>query len=187
LRRILTCLALVALIATVTVACSQKGPAEEAMKAATAAVDAAKVTAEKYTPVEFKSLNEMLAAAKAKFDQGDYAGAMAAAKDLPAKATEVANAATAKKEELTKEWAGLEASVSAAVAEIHEKVSALGAKKKLPKGMDAAKMSAAKDGLAELSKGWADAQAAAKGGDLLAAVDKAPPATQAASAKRKKK
>jgi hypothetical protein len=172
LRRILTSLALVALIASVTTACSQKGPAEESLKAATTAVDAAKASAEKLVPDQYKALTASLAGAKDKFAKGDYAGAMAAAKDLPGKATEVVNAAKAKKEELTKTWAGIEGNVTAAVAAIQEKVTALGGMKKLPAGMDAAKLTAAKDGLAELSKGWADAQAAAKGGDLMAAVDK---------------
>lgn len=173
MRRILTSLALVALIASVTTACSQKGPAEESLKAATTAVDAVKASAEKVVPDQFKSLTAALADAKGKFDKGDYAGSIAASKDLPAKATEVANAAKAKKDELAKTWAGIEANVTAAVAAVQEKVTALGGMKKLPKGMDAAKLTAAKDGLAELSKGWADAQAAAKAGDYMAAIDKA--------------
>ena len=207
MRRILTSLALVVLIASVTTACSQKGPAEEALKAATTAVDAAKASAEKLVPDQFKALAASLADAKDKFAKGDYAGAIAAAKDLPAKATEVTNAAKAKKDELMKTWAGMEASVTAAVAAVQEKVTALGGMKKLPKGMDAAKVAAAKDGLAELSKGWADAQAAAKGGDYMAAIDKgnavkakaadlsaslaaaqaAPPAAAAAAPAKKKK
>ncbi len=207
MRRILTSLALVALIASVTTACSQKGPAEEALKAATTAVDAAKASAEKLVPDQFKALAASLADAKDKFAKGDYAGAMAVAKDLPAKATEVTNAAKAKKDELMKTWAGMEASVTAAVAAVQEKVTALAGMKKLPKGMDAAKVAAAKDGLAELSKGWADAQAAAKGGDYMAAIDKgnavkakaadlsaslaaaqaAPPAAAAAAPAKKKK
>jgi predicted small lipoprotein YifL len=173
LRRILTSLALVALIASVTTACSQKGPAEESLKAATTAVDAAKASAEKFVPDQYKALAASLADAKGKFDKGDYAGSIAAAKDLPTKATEVVKAATAKKDELMKTWAGMETTVAAAVAAVQEKVTALGEMKKLPKGMDAAKVTAAKDGLAELSKGWADAQAAAKGGDYMAAIDKA--------------
>jgi predicted small lipoprotein YifL len=173
LRRILTSLALVVLIASVTTACSQKGPAEESLKAATTAVEAAKASAEKIVPEQYKTLAASLADAKDKFAKGDYAGAMAAAKDLPGKAAEVVNAAKAKKDELMKAWAGIEANVTAAVAAIQEKVTALGGMKKLPKGMNAAKMTEAKEGLAELSKGWAEAQAAAKGGDYMAAVDKA--------------
>lgn len=173
MRRILTSLALVVLIASVTTACSQKGPADEALKAASTAVDATKASAEKIVPDQYKALTASLADAKDKFAKGDYAGALAAAKDLPGKATEVVNAAKAKKDELMKSWAGIEASVTAAVAAVQEKVTALGGMKKLPKGMDAAKVTAAKDGLADLSKGWADAQAAAKGGDYMAAIDKA--------------
>jgi len=172
-RRILTSFALVAAIAAFTSACSQKGPAEEALKAATTAVETAKATAEKYVPDQYKALTTALADAKDKFGKGDYAGAIAASKDLPAKSTEAINAAKAKKEEYTKQWAAVEGDVAGAVKSIEEKVAALGGMKKLPKGMDAAKLDAAKAGLAELSKDWADAQAMAKGGDLRAAIDKA--------------
>jgi len=172
-RRILTSFALVAAIAAFTSACSQKGPAEEALKAATTAVETAKATAEKYVPDQYKTLTTALADAKDKFGKGDYAGAIAAAKDLPTKATEAINAAKAKKEEYTKQWAAIEANVASAIKAVEEKVAALGAMKKLPKGMDAAKLDAAKAGLAELSKGWGEAQAAAKGGDVMAAVNKA--------------
>jgi predicted small lipoprotein YifL len=171
-RRILTSLALAAAVAVLTTACSQKGPAEEALKAADAAVAAAKANVEKYVPDQWNGLNDALKGAKDAFAKGDYAAALAAAQAIPGKATAAINAAKAKKDEYTKEWADISASVPAAVKAAEEKVAALAAMKKLPKGMDAAKLDAAKAGAADLKKMWDDAVAVGAN-DPKAAVEKA--------------
>lgn len=173
MRRILISLVLVAAVATLTTACSQKGPAEEALKAAEAAVAGAKATVEKYVPAQWKALNDAVKDAKDKIAKGDYAAALAAAQAIPGRVAEATKAATAKKEELTKTWAGLEASVTGAVKAVEEKVASFAAMKKLPKGMDKAKLEAAQAGLADAKKAWDEAAAAAKAGDFMAAIDKA--------------
>jgi len=58
------------------------------------------------------------------------------------------------------------------VEEIKAKVEALGKAKKLPAGMDKAKLEAAKAGVDELTKEWADAEGAFKGGNLSDALAK---------------
>jgi len=58
------------------------------------------------------------------------------------------------------------------VEEIKAKVEALGKAKKLPAGMDKAKLEGAKAGLGELTQGWADAENAFKGGNLSDALAK---------------
>jgi len=171
-RRILTSLVLVAAVAVLTTACSQKGPAEEAFKAADAAVTAAKANVEKYVPDQWKALNDSLKDAKDKLGKGDYAAAIAAAQGIPGKATEAVNAAKAKKDEYTKAWTEISATVPAAVKEIEDKVAALAAMKKLPKGMDAAKLDAAKAGLADLKRSWDEAVALGTN-DPMGAVEKA--------------
>ncbi len=204
MRRIFTSLVLVAAVAVLTTACSQKGPAEEALKAADSAVTAAKANVEKYVPDQWKGLNDAIKNAKDKFGKGDYAGALAAAQAIPGKATEANNAAKAKKDEYTKAWTEISASVPAAVKAVEDKVAALSALKKLPKGMDAAKLDAAKAGLADLKKGF-DEATAASAADPMGAVEKAKaikdkaaeltasltvsaaPAPAAAAAKTKKK
>jgi len=171
-RRTLTSLALVATLALFTSACSQKGPAEEAMKAADAAITAAKASVEKYVPEQWKALNDAAKDAKDKFGKGDYAAALAAAQAIPGKATEAVNAAKTKKEEFTKTWNEIQASVPVAVKAVEDKVAEYAAMKKLPKGWDAAKLDAAKAGASDLKKMW-DEAVALGANDPMAAIEKA--------------
>ncbi len=203
MRRILTSLVLVAAVALLTTACSQKGPAEEAIKAADAAVAAAKSQVEKVVPDQWKALNDSLKDAKDKFGKGDYQGALTAAQAIPGKATQAVAAAKTKKEELSKSWAELMGGLEGDLKTAEEKVTAVSHMKKLPKGMDKAKVEAAEASLAEAKKEAADATAAAKAGDMQAAIDKgnaakekadaivksleAPPAPAPAAAHAKKK
>lgn len=154
------------------VGCS-KGPAEAALKAADEAIAQVKPAADMYVPEQFTALATAAADAKALFDKGDYAAALAAAKDLPAKATEVAAAATAKKDEIGKTWADLQSSMPAVVQGLTDKVGALVAMKKLPKGFDATQFETAKTALADITGLWTAATAAFGGGDLKGAVAKA--------------
>jgi len=154
------------------VACSQKGPAEAALTAATTAVDGVKVEAAKYVPDQAKSLMASLTDARAAFDKGDYKAALEAATAIPAKAKEAAAAVAAKKDELTKSFTALTGSLPATVEQIKAKVAELVAMKKLPKDMDKAKVDAAKTGLEAAQKTWAEANEAFKAGDLMDAVKK---------------
>jgi hypothetical protein len=155
------------------VAGCSKGPAEAALKAADEAIAKVKPEAEKFVPAEFTTLADAAAAAKAKFDSGDYAAALAAAKDLPAKAADVAGAATAKKDELTKQWTDLQGSLPALVQGLADKVTALGGMKRLPKGFDAAQLETAKASLTDVTGLWTAATDAFNGGDLMGALAKA--------------
>jgi predicted small lipoprotein YifL len=161
-----------ALCCVALVACSQKGPAEAALTAATAAVDGVKAEAAKYVPDQAKSLGAALTAAREAFDKGDYKAALEAAQALPGKAKEVTAAIAAKKDELTKAWTGLAGSLPGMVDQIKSKVDALGAMKKLPKDMDKAKLDGAKAGLAEITKTWGEASEAFKSGNLMDAIAK---------------
>ncbi|HEY3348726.1 MAG TPA: hypothetical protein VGM13_03030 [Thermoanaerobaculia bacterium] len=154
------------------VACSQKGPAEAALTAATTAVDGVKADAAKYVPDQAKSLMASLTAAREAFDKGDYKMALEAANAIPAKAKEAAAAVAAKKDELTKSFTALTASLPAKVEQIKAKVGELAAMKKLPKDMDKAKVEAAKSGLEAAQKTWAEANDAFKAGNLMDAVKK---------------
>jgi predicted small lipoprotein YifL len=155
------------------VACSQKGPAEAALTAATTAVDGVKAEAAKYVPDQAKSLMASLTSAREAFDKGDYKMALEAATAIPAKAKEAAAAVAAKKDELTKSFTALTGSLPATVEQIKAKVGeyvAMG--KKLPKDMDPAKLDAAKSGLEAAQKTWTEANEAFKSGDLMGAVAK---------------
>ena len=154
------------------VACSQKGPAEAALTAATTAVDGVKAEAAKYVPDQAKSLTASLTSAREAFDKGDYKMALETANAIPAKAKDVATAAAAKKDELTKSWAALAASVPPMIGELKTKLDAIAAMKKLPKGFDKAKLEADQATLADVQKGANEASEAGKAGNFADAVAK---------------
>ncbi len=158
----------------VAVACnSGKAPAEAALKLADEAVAGARAEAEKLVPDDFKSLSDDLAAAKDAFAKGDYKGALAAAQSIQGKANEVMAKAKAKKDELAASWGSLADGVPKMVEAIKSRVDILSQSKKLPKGLDAATFTSAKDGLAAATSGWAEAQAAQAAGNWTEAIAKA--------------
>ena len=148
-----------------------KGPAEAALKAADEAIAKVAPDAEKYVPEQFKTLTDAAAAAKASFDKGDYAAALAAAKDLPAKATEVMTAATAKKDQLMGEWNVLSKDMPILVADWQKKFDELAASKKLPKTATPQRIEELKGRLAEVSATWTKATDAFNAGDLKGAIE----------------
>src|ERR1019366_6014931 len=151
--------------------CSQKGPAEAALKAAEASMNEIRAEGSKYAPEETKGVLTSFVSAQDSFNKGDYKVAMEIAQGIPAKSKDVSAAIAAKKDELGKAWAGL-ASVPAMVDQIKAKVEALGAMKKLPKDMDASKLEAAKASLADMTKTMGEASEAVKSGNLADAVTK---------------
>lgn len=165
---------LLVLVCAATLACnSGKAPAEAAMKLAEEAVNAARGEAEKLVPDDFKSLSDDLNIAKDQLTKGDYKAALASAQGIQQKANDVMAKAKAKKDELTKAWTDLAASVPGMVDAVKAKVDSLSAMKKLPKGMDAGKLAAAKEGLANAQTAWGEAQDAFKAGNWSDAIAKA--------------
>lgn len=165
---------LIAAVCAVMVACnSGKAPAEAAIKLAEEAVNGARAEAEKLVPDDAKSLSDDLAAVKDMFAKGDYKGALAAAGALQQKANSVLAAAKAKKDELTKSWNEMSEGLPKMLEAIKSRVDILSQSKKLPKGMDAATLASAKDGLAAATTSWTEAQDAFKNGNLNDALAKA--------------
>lgn len=169
--RIVKVLAFVA-AAGLAVACG-KGPAEEALKAANAAVESARAESAKFVPDQFKALSDAAADAKAKFDAGDYKAALEAAQTVTTQASTVMQAAAAKKTEIMNAWKSMEGSLPAMVGEISKKVMELSAARRLPAGLDKAGLEAAKTALEGATKAWTEAGAAFQAGDMMAAVAKA--------------
>ena len=164
---------LIVVACAVMVACnSGKAPAEAAIKLAEEAVNGARAEADKFVPDQAKSLSDDLAAVKDMFAKGDYKGALAAADALQQKANQVLAAAKAKKDELTASWNQLSEGVPKMVEAIKSRVDILSQSKKLPKGMDAATLASAKDGLASATSTWNEAQEAFKSGNLTDAIAK---------------
>jgi hypothetical protein len=162
------------LVCAAAVACnSGKAPAEAAMKLAEEAVNSVRGEAEKLVPDDFKSLSDDLNVARDQMTKGDYKAALASAQAIQQKANDVTAKAKAKKDELTKTWANLSATVPGMIDGIKTTVDSLSAMKKLPKGMDAGKLAAAKEGLAAAQSTWGEAQEAFKAGNWSDALAKA--------------
>lgn len=158
------------LILPLLVAGCSKAPAEAALKAADEAIARIQPEAEKFVPEQFKGLTDTAATARVNFEKGDYAAVIAATKDLPAKANDVMAAAVAKREELTGLWTSLQASLPAVVQGLTEKVGALEAMKKLPKGFDSTQLTAAKTQLGDITGMWTKATEAYGAGDIKVAL-----------------
>lgn len=170
--RLIKTFAFVTLATFATVACG-KGPAQTAITAADAAVESARPEGEKYVPEQFKALADAAAAAKAKFDGGDYKAALEGAQAIPAQATNVIQAASAKKTELMDSWKAMESSLPTMVADIQKKVMELTAARKLPAGMDKAMVAEAQTTLDGVTAAWTEASASFASGDVMAAAAKA--------------
>ena len=152
-----------------------KGPAEAALKAADEAVAKVAPDAQKFVPDQFATLTAAAAEAKASFDKGDYAAALAVAKDLPTKATEVMTAATAKKDELTGQWNVMSKDMPILVADWQKKFDELLASKKLPKTATPERIEEMKAKMADVSATWTKATDAFNAGDIKGALETAAP------------
>lgn len=169
--RLVKTFAFVTLAAFVAVACG-KGPAQAALTTADAAVSGAKADGEKYVPEQFKALADAAAAAKSKFDSGDYKGALEGAQAVSTQAQTVVAAAAAKKTALMESWKAMEGSLPTMVADIQKKVMELGTARKLPAGLDKAGLASAGTALEAATAAWAEAGTAFSAGDVITAVAK---------------
>ena len=118
------------------VACesADKAPAAAAITTAQAAIDAVKGEAAKYVPDQVKSVEDMLATAKANFERKDFKAALTGAQDAAAKAKDLGVAVAATKAELTKAWEEISGGVPQMAAAIQSRVDILSQSKKLPAG-----------------------------------------------------
>ena len=172
MRGVKRILCLVALL-TLSACASDKAPAEQAIKAAESAVAGVKAEAAKWVPDQAQALDASLAAVKDKFAKGDYKAVLAEAPALTTRANAVAAAATAKRAEVAKNWEGMSAGLPQMMEAVRSRIDILSKSKKLPANVTKEKFEAAKAGLAEATKGWDDATAAYKGGNVTDAMAKA--------------
>ena len=175
MKRNLFSLAIILFVSTVMfIACgSDKGPAEQAIKAAEEAINSTKAEAAKYVPDQVKSLESALAAVKDKFAKKEYKDAISEAQSLAGKAKGVMDAAKAKKEELTKTWTDLSQGLPKMVEAIQSRVDILSKSKKLPGNLTAEKFAEVKSGLASAKEEWAKALESSRAGNLADAVSMA--------------
>lgn len=156
-----------------TACASDKVPAETALKAAESAVSATVAEAAKYVPDEAKALQDSLNSLKDSFAKAEYKTVLTGAPDLTAKAKALADAAAAKKADLTKGWADVSGGLPKVLEAIQGRVAILSKAKTLPANMDKAAVESAKSGVESMNQAWADAQASFSAGNLADALAKA--------------
>ena len=159
---------------------TQKGPAEQAVASAQAALDAVRDDAQKYAPEQLGGVEGKLSELKGSFQKGDYAGVLAAAPGMTAAITGLKDAAAAKKTEaetaLAKakdDWGTASTAVPKQVDDLAKRVETLSKSKKLPKGVTKDAVAKAKTAVDALKSTWGEASNAAASGDYTTAMAKA--------------
>jgi predicted small secreted protein len=170
-----------ALAAVLLVGCNtQKGPAEQAVASAQAALDAVRDDAQKYAPEQLGGVEAKLNDMKGAFQQGNYAGVLAAAPGVTAAIAGMKDAAAAKKGEAEQalakakdDWGPASTAVPKMVDDIAKHVETLSKNKHLPRGVTKDSLAAAKTAVDTMKSTWADATNASSSGDYTTAMAKA--------------
>ena len=157
---------------------NQMEPAKKAIADIEAAVTAAGPDAAQYIPDQLQAVTSQIADLKAKFDQKDYKGVLAAAPALLTQAQGLASAAGSAKqaaqaaalEALNGEWGTLATDIPAQLAAVTSRVGILSKSKKLPAGLDATSFDAVRTGTEEARTLWDQATAAQAAGNMEQAV-----------------
>jgi hypothetical protein len=157
------------------VACTDKAkaPAEAAVQAADQALATLTDVPRKYMPAETQALEQSVAAARELLAKKDYKGALAAAGELPAKASALVAAAADKHNQVMAAWGEASGPLPQMIAAVKNRLESFALLKKLPDGVQQSTVDEATAGVAALETGLAEAQAQAQGGDYPAATAKA--------------
>jgi hypothetical protein len=171
-------LALLAAFALVGCA-MQKGPAEQAVKGADAALAAVRDQAQKYVPDQLQQVQSQLDALKDSLNKGDYKSVLAAAPALNTAISSLKDAAAAKQSEVeaavTKakdSWSSMSSDLPKMVDAISSRVDVLSKSHHLPKGVTKDSLAAAKSSVDTMKQGLSDATNAATSGDYATAASK---------------
>jgi hypothetical protein len=159
-------------VAIVLVACgNQMEPAKNALDNINSTLSSVSADAQKYVPDQFTQAQGKVAALSASFEKKDYTAVVAGAPAVLAEVRGLAEAATAKKDEMVKEvgneWRSLTASVPQSLSAVQSRIDALSKTKHVPKDVD---LGAAKSGLADANSAWEKAQDAFRAGNPADAV-----------------
>ncbi len=134
--------------------------------------EAARPEIERFAADRMANVDAAVAAVKAKFDDGNFGGAMADAPAATNMVTAAAEAAAARKAQLSTEWATF-AGMPAVIGQIKAKMGELEAMRRLPRGMDRAKLKSGQSSIESLTTLWDEATKAHDDGNLVIAVSKA--------------
>ena len=152
---------------------AQKEATDAAISAAQGAINAAEAEAAKYVPDQLQAAQTALQSAKDALAKGDDQAALSAAQDAVSKAKDLAAAAAAKKEQWTKQWTDLSASMPKSLDEVKNRLNAYSHGAHMPAGLDKTKLGDAKTQYEQLKQTWADATTEATSGNLAEAMKKA--------------
>jgi len=159
---------------------TQKGPAEQAVLGANAALAAVRDDAQKYAPEKLGGVEAQLSDMKGSFEKGDYAGVLKAAPAVTAAIASLKDAAAAKKTEAEQalakakdDWGTASTAVPKLVDDLGKRVETLSKSKKLPKGVTKDAVAKAKTAVDALKSTWGEASNAAASGDYTTAMAKA--------------
>lgn len=150
-----------------------KEPAEKAIKSAEGVFNAIKGEAMKYAAVETQAVEKAILAAKDKYDRNEYDAAFKLATELPDKINQLAAISGARKAEWLKGWESAGKELPAMLDALQARVEELSKRKKLPAGIDKAKIEEAQAAQAALTQAWTEAKNTHAAGDLIDAVTKA--------------
>jgi hypothetical protein len=158
--------------AILLVACAnQMEPAKNALDNINSTLNSVSADAQKYIPDQFSQAQSKVAALTASYQKQDYAAVVAGAPAVLAEVNGLADAASAKKDEMVKalgnEWRSLAASVPQSLSAVQSRIDALSKTKHVPKDVD---LGAGKSGLADATSAWDKAQEAFKSGNPEDAV-----------------
>lgn len=155
-------------------ACSiSKEPAEKAIKSAETTFNAVKEETLKYAPAETRDVEKAILAAKDKYDRNEYDAALKAATALPERVNQLVTVTANRKLEWMKNWEAISKDLSAMTDALQARIDELSKRKKLPPGIDKAKLDEARAAQASITQMWTEAKNTYAAGQLTDAVTKA--------------
>ena len=157
-------------VAFATACSGARGKAEAAIAEADQAIAAA--DAGKVLPSDVQILTSAVTVARDTLAKGDAAAAQAIVADIPARAADLAARVPAKRAELTAQLDTLGFALQKNLAAIQAKVDEFEKTRRLPRGMDAAKLDSVKQTLATAPEDWKRVEADIQAGELDAAYGK---------------
>ena len=169
MRRTLAALTLLALAACGGL----KSTAEEAITMADAAVAAVAPAAEKVLPDDLAALTGAIATAKDAFARGEYQPVIDGLKDIPAEAAALGDKVPGETARLTEEWNTLTVAMPRNLEAVKAELDRFGKMRRLPQGMDAAKLESAKAAYDAAIAEWPSVTEAWTAGNLAAAMSQA--------------
>ena len=165
---------LAALTLLVLAACGGlKSTAEQAITMADAAIAAVAPAAEKVLPDDLAALTGAVASAKDAFARGEYQPVIDGLKDVPAQAAALGDKVKGETARLTEEWNTLTVAMPRNLEAVKTQLDKLGKMRRLPQGMDAAKLESAKGAYEAAVAEWPSVTEAWTAGNLAAAMTQA--------------